>query len=121
MDGDTRLGPMLEAIIDGRYYWVPFTRIKEIRIEEPKDLRDVVWAPANILWTNGGHAVALIPSRYVGSEASSDPSIRMARKTEWDDKGHGSFFGVGQKTFVTDTGEHSLLQIGGGGGSGGGR
>ncbi len=110
-DADTRLGPLLEAIIDGRYYWVPFTRIKEVRIEEPKDLRDVVWAPANILWTNGGHAVALIPTRYCGSESNSDPAIRLARKTEWDDKGHGSFFGVGQKTFATDAGEHSLLHI----------
>ncbi|MGE3108779.1 MAG: type VI secretion system accessory protein TagJ [Phycisphaerales bacterium] len=110
-DADTRLGPMLEAIIDGRYYWVPYTRIKEIRIEEPKDLRDVVWAPANILWTNGGHAVALIPTRYPGSEASPDPAIRLARKTEWDDRGHGSYFGLGQRTFATDAGEYSILQV----------
>lgn len=110
-DADTRLGPMLEAIIDGRYYWVPFTRIKELRIEAPKDLRDVVWAPANVLWTNGGHAVALIPTRYPGSEASEDPAVRLARKTDWDDRGHGSFFGLGQRVYATDAGEYSLLSI----------
>src|SRR4051812_29202926 len=32
-DGDSRLGPMLEAVVNGRYYWVPFHRLREIRIE----------------------------------------------------------------------------------------
>ena len=27
-DGDTRLGPVLEAIVNGRYYWIPFDRIR---------------------------------------------------------------------------------------------
>jgi len=29
-DSDSRLGPVLEAIIDGKYYWVPFCRIQKI-------------------------------------------------------------------------------------------
>jgi len=110
-DADTRLGPMLEAIVDGRYYWVPFTRIKEILLEEPKDLRDMVWAPANLLWTNGGHAVALIPTRYPGSETSPDPAIRLARKTDFIDKPSGSCFGLGQRMLATDAGEFPLLQV----------
>ena len=28
-DADTRLGPVLEAIINGRYFWVPFQRIHQ--------------------------------------------------------------------------------------------
>lgn len=110
-DADTRLGPMLEAIVDGKYYWVPFTRVKEILLEEPKDLRDVVWAPANIMWTTGGHSVALIPTRYPGSELSADPAIRFARKTDWDDRGHGCFFGLGQRLFATDQGDFPILQV----------
>src|SRR5690349_7496922 len=27
-DADARLGPVLEAIINGRYYWIPFERIR---------------------------------------------------------------------------------------------
>ena len=34
-DADARLGPMLEAIVNGRYYWIPFHRIRRIQIEEP--------------------------------------------------------------------------------------
>ena len=40
-DADQRFGPMLEAIVDGKYYWIPFHRIREITIEAPTDLRDV--------------------------------------------------------------------------------
>ncbi len=68
-DGDARLGPCLELIISGRYYWVPFHRVRSLSIEAPADLRDFVWTPAQIIWSNGGEAVALIPTRYPGSEA----------------------------------------------------
>src|SRR6185503_16104989 len=29
-DADMRLGPVLEAVINGRYYWVPFARLTQI-------------------------------------------------------------------------------------------
>ena len=29
-DADSRLGPVLEAVINGRYYWVPFSRLSKI-------------------------------------------------------------------------------------------
>ena len=36
-DADSRLGPILEAMIDGRYYWVPFSRgFKKLLIEPPQ-------------------------------------------------------------------------------------
>lgn len=109
-DADQRIGPMLEAIIEGKYYWVPFTRIKQIDIEPPKDLRDVVWLPANITWTTGGSGVALLPVRYPGSEASADGAIRMARKTEWDER-DGWALGQGQRLFATDVDDFPILQV----------
>ena len=63
---------MLEAIINGHYYWIPFQQIQQIQIEEPADLRDVVWMPAHFVWTNGGDAVGLIPTRY--------PQLRNSRR-----------------------------------------
>ncbi len=109
-DADSRMGPVLEAIIEGRYYWLPFQNIRDLRIEEPKDLRDIVWIPAHFTWTNGGQSVGFIPSRYPGSEASQDNGVRMARRTEWIEREGGIFLGMGQRLFVTDEGEHSLLQ-----------
>lgn len=110
-DGDTRLGPCLELIIGGRYYWVPFHRVKSLAIEAPADLRDFVWTPAQIIWSNGGEAVALIPTRYPGSESADDPALRLARRTDWLEQTADSYFGVGQRVFITDNAETALLDV----------
>lgn len=108
-DADARLGPMLETIISGRYYWVPFNRVREIRIEAPADLRDTVWMPAYFTWANGGESVGLIPTRYPGSHASADPQLRLARRTEWTDRGAELFTGLGQRMLATDAGEYPIM------------
>jgi type VI secretion system protein ImpE len=110
-DADSRLGPMLEAVIDGKYFWVPFERVTRVSVERPADLRDLVWIPAKFTWTNGGEATALIPVRYPGSEASADGGIRLARKTEWLTHEAETFFGLGQRMFATDRGEYPLLEV----------
>ena len=110
-DADSRLGPFLEAVISSTYYWVPFNCIHRIDIEEPEDLRDMVWAPAHFTWANSGEVVGLIPTRYPDSEASEDPLIQLARKTEWLDQGDEQFFGLGQRVFTTDINDYSILEV----------
>ncbi len=110
-DADTRLGPNLEAIVNGRYYWIPFHRLSRIDIDEPADLRDVVWMPAHFQFTNGGEAVGLIPTRYPGSETSTDGAICMARKTVWEETSPGVFHGFGQRLLTTPAGEHPLMDV----------
>src|SRR5690606_7932262 len=110
-DADSRVGPMLEAVVNGRYYWVPFHRIAEITLEPPVDLRDLVWMPAQLKWSNGGDAVALIPARYPGSESAADPLLKLARKTEWTEPASGVFVGAGQRMLATNAGEYPLLEV----------
>jgi type VI secretion system protein ImpE len=107
-DGDTRLGPMIEVILNGRYYWMPLRRLRSIKMEKPTDLRDMVWTAATLLLSTGAETVAFIPTRYAGSEAHEDGKIRMARSTDWIDRG-GNLFGVGQRIWYTDVGEHPML------------
>ena len=112
-DADQRLGPILEAVVDGRYFWIPLANIHRITMEKPADLRDLVWTPAQFVWSNGGSAVGLIPTRYPGSELASDPAIAMARKTEWQDLGTGEStitIGLGQRLFATDKAEYPILE-----------
>ena len=40
--------------------------------------------PAQLQFENGGESVALIPTRYPGSEASADGPVALARKTTWE-------------------------------------
>jgi len=110
-DADPRLGPMLEVIVNGRYYWIPFQRVRAIQLEQPTDLRDFVWMPAQFTWANGGEAVGLIPARYPESHASADPLVQLGRKTEWLEGQAGIGLGLGQRMLATDQGEYSLLDI----------
>jgi len=110
-DADSRLGPVLEAIINGRYYWLPFTRITRAVIEAPTDLRDFVWMPAHLAFENGGESVALIPTRYPGSESSDDAQILLSRKTVWEEPEPGFYHGLGQRLLTTDQGEHALMDV----------
>jgi type VI secretion system protein ImpE len=110
-DADSRLGPVLEAVINGRYYWVPFARLAAITAEEPSDLRDMVWMPAQLQFENGGEAVALIPARYPGSEQSPDGLVALARKTTWTEQSPGVHYGLGQRVLATDDGDVPLLDV----------
>ncbi len=108
-DADQRLGPVLEAIINGRYYWIPMRRLRRVEIEPPTDLRDMVWMPAQLQFENGGATVALIPSRYSGTAASGDAALMLSRKTLWQQPVTDFFTGLGQRMFVTDRDEHPLM------------
>jgi len=123
-DGDSRLGPILEAVINGRYCWVPFAALAKIQIEAPEDLRDLVWAPAFLEFPNGGGSVALIPTRYARTTAVADQRAWLSRLTEWQPLAgspqagaeeasaeQDQFAGVGQRVLMTDQVEAGLLDV----------
>lgn len=110
-DADSRIGPVLEAVINGRYYWVPFARLSKIQIEPPEDLRDFVWMPAHLDFENGGEAVALIPTRYPGTEQSADGLLVLARKTIWEEVGPDVHHGLGQRILATDADDIPLMEV----------
>jgi type VI secretion system protein ImpE len=110
-DGDGRLGPVLEIILDGRYFWAPVTQIRALSTKKPEELRDLIWLPAQFTWVNGGQAYGLLPVRYPGSETSADASILLARKTQWIEVAAGVFQGQGQRMMTTDQDEYPLLEI----------
>ena len=110
-DADSRLGPVLEAVIKGQYYWVPFSRLTKIQIEPPEDLRDMVWMPAHLQFENGGESVALIPTRYPGSATTGDGLVALARKTVWEEMAPDTHRGLGQRVLTTDTDDTPLLEV----------
>lgn len=110
-DADSRLGPMLEVILEGKYFWVPFQRVKRIDVTKPSDLRDLVWLPVRVTWTNGGEVSAHLPARYPGTEETTDGPLRLGRKTEWREPVPGTFLGTGQRLLATDAGEVPVLDL----------
>lgn len=113
-DADPRLGPVMEAVLDGTYYWIPMQHIAAIEMEAPVDLRDQVWMPANLTWINGGTAIGFIPTRYPGSATAADPLLAVGRRTEWTEQGpagDGWALGLGQRMFTTGDADVALMDL----------
>ncbi len=103
-DADSRLGPVLEAVIEGRYFWVPWHRIARLRPAAPAALVDRIWTVVEFTWANGGTANGFVPTLYPGSEASAEGALRMGGATDWTEPAPGTFLGLGHRLFLTDSG-----------------
>ncbi|EBA14501.1 hypothetical protein RSK20926_01487 [Roseobacter sp. SK209-2-6] len=109
-DADSRLGPVLEVILNGRYFWVPFAQIQKLEIDEPSDLRDLVWMAGTLTLANEGALPVFIPTRYPGSAAAGDAAL-MARATDWKDAGGGAYIGFGQRLLTIGEQDFALMDI----------
>lgn len=110
MDGDSRISIVVEAIINGQYYWVPQNRLRGIRMEPPSQARDAVWAPATITLENDSEISAFIPVRYPGAQDWSDAGLKLARHTAWDSPVNNFYIGSGQRVWMTDKSEVPILE-----------
>ena len=108
-DADSRLGPVLEAIVDGKYFWLPFAAVASIEVDPPEDLRDAVWTPCRITLANEGDTVALIPTRYPGTAANGTDAEKLSRATSWADLGGDAFAGSGQRLLAMPDGDAALM------------
>jgi len=110
-DADSRLGPVLEVVINGRYGWLPFAHLRRLSIESVADLRDLVWIPAHLTFVNDAETVSLVPVRYAGTTSGGDAALLMSRKTEWMEIAGGLYRGLGQRVLATEGGNHALLDV----------
>jgi type VI secretion system protein ImpE len=110
-DADTRLGPIIEAVINGRYYWLPWNRLAKVDIDPPEDLRDAIWMPAHFEFTNGGDVVGLLPTRYPDTDLAAGDLLALSRRTDWRESAPGMFIGLGQRLITTDTAEFGLMDL----------
>lgn len=110
-DADMRLGPLLEVIINGRYFWMPFDAIRKASFEPPCDLRDAVWMPLTLELANGGDVVGFVPTRYPATLTQGTDAEKLARATRWIARDEDLFEGSGQREFVTDSAQIALMDM----------
>lgn len=111
MDGDSRMGTLFEAIINGQYYWVPQSRLRSVTLEEPTQARDAIWAAAELSLENDARISAFIPVRYPGAASWKSDLLKLSRETAWDSPAEGFYVGLGQRVLMTNDGEFPLLDI----------
>ncbi|MDU4093862.1 MAG: type VI secretion system accessory protein TagJ [Pantoea sp.] len=111
-DGDARLGPICELLVNGSYFWVPFSAIAEMRFQAPASVTDLVWRHTRVQLVDGSEQVCQVPVRYPFAAGAQD-SWRLARLTEWQplDAAQQHYIGQGQKVWLNDSAEFPLLTL----------
>lgn len=110
-DADARQGPAMEAIIRGTYYWMPFSCLKRLELDQPENLHERIWRSGNLTLSNGSTVQAYLPVRYPGTVASGDEALMMVREAAWETLEGGLSLGRGQRFWATDQEDHPLLKV----------
>jgi type VI secretion system protein ImpE len=112
-DGDSRLGPVFEFILGEHYGWLPFPHVRKAQLLPPEGLCDMIWAQAEITLADGRVVHGLVPARYPAPRgqriADQHDRVKLGRRTEWIPLHGDTYAGIGQKMWITDQGEHALL------------
>lgn len=114
-DADPRIGARLEVYAGGQYTWLPLEHVSRLQIEEPKRLRDLLWAPGRVQvgpeLENLELGEVLVPVLSPLTADSSDAHLRLGRATDWAETSDGLPYPVGQKLFLVDGEAVPLLEV----------
>ena len=113
-DADPRLGPRLEVIAGADYMWIPFANIQEIKVDQPRRLRDLLWLPANLRTRSTEQADlgdVLLPVLTPQAAAHADDLVRLGRMTVWTEDESGGATPHGQKLWLADGEEMPLVEV----------
>ena len=111
-DGDVRIGAVLELLTPSGYAWLPLHAVRRLKFKRPQHLVDLLWAPAEIVLQDGRGLNGLVPVRYPGPLDALDDETTLGRRTDWLPlAGEDQYAGVGQRTLISEAGDHSLLDV----------
>lgn len=110
-DTDIFLSCFMEIFEYERYLLVPVESIREIIIEPPQSLFDLIWIRANITTWKNLTIGCFMPVLYPGSYLNDDDMIKMGKLTDWETI-CGSFSkAAGQHVFQAGDKDISILEI----------
>ncbi|MGA8030137.1 MAG: type VI secretion system accessory protein TagJ [Bryobacteraceae bacterium] len=114
-DADTRVADKLEVFAAGDYMWISYADIAAIRIQAPKRLRDLLWAPAELLTgptlRSRDLGEVLLPVISPLSWRHPDDEVRLGRVSEWVEDEAREIAPFGQKLLLVDEEEIPFLEI----------
>jgi type VI secretion system protein ImpE len=99
-DYDDFVAPVLELVVKDKYVWLPFEQIKSMRLSPPKQLRDLLWAPASIEALDGTIGEVYVPALYAGTSEQKDDQVRLGRMTDWQQIGGEVYRALGLRLFI---------------------
>jgi len=103
---------VLESFVHDRYLWFPFSSIRELTVQKPAQLLDLLWNSATVVTWEGVTTDCYLPVLYAGTPGHGDDQVRLGRLTDWLPAGGGCQRGVGQHLLQVGDQEKGLLELG---------
>ncbi len=104
-DADPRIGARLEVYAAGQYMLIPFDQLASVRLDAPRRLRDLLWAPAVVQpgprFQGLELGEVLLPVLAPLSWQHPEDAVRLGRVTEWEEDERGGH-PIGQKLLLVD-------------------
>jgi type VI secretion system protein ImpE len=114
-DADPRIGARLEVIAAGQYLWIPFEHIESVRVQPPRQLRDLCWATALVrtgpAFREQDLGEVLLPVLTPLAWQQADGELRLGRATEWQALDEETEVPMGQKLLLVDGEEIPILEV----------
>ena len=101
-DGDERLGPVIEVILGGVYYWIPFDMVESLEIPPPGRPVDLVWSPVDLKLRNYPARAAYMPSRYIMAAEERTDALLSCAETVWRESSGATWRGIGGRVWHVD-------------------
>jgi type VI secretion system protein ImpE len=109
-DCDDLVAPVLELIVHDKYTWLPFEQIKSLQISAPKQLRDLMWAPARIEGIDGTVGEVFIPALYARSSDHPSDEVKLGRMTDWRQVADLLQLPAGLRLFIADGRDEAIFE-----------
>jgi type VI secretion system protein ImpE len=114
-DADPRVGGRLEVFAAGQYTLIPFAQLAEVHVDEPKRLRDLLWAPARVkagpTFKDFEFGEVLVPAVAPLAWRHPDSQVRLGRAVEWDVLPDGLEVPLGPKMLQVDEELIPVLEV----------
>ena len=113
-DQDSRFAGNLECFLNGKYYWLPLSQVKELSLVKEAGTRayiDLLYPRAQLVLRTEAELDVILFARYPADYSSDSPKLAMNRLTEWEDLNDYNIVGRGQRMFCADSGEFPLLEL----------
>jgi type VI secretion system protein ImpE len=114
-DADPRIGPRLEVFAAGQYTLLPLAGLAELKLEEPRLLRDLIWptgrprAGAGLNDFDFGEII--VPALAPLTWRHDDWQVRLGREVDWVVLDDGMEVPVGPKLLQVDDELIPLLDV----------
>ena len=113
-DQDSRFAGNLECFLNGKYYWLSLSQVKELTLTVDPETRsyiDLLYPQAKLVLRTEAELDVMLFARYPGSYSLESPELIMNRLTEWDYLNDYNMLGLGQRMFCADSGDFPLLEL----------